>query len=95
MLYDNREDAKKEAESIFNELPLFKKDITCSKCTFGYITVRCERITLSHYKEIPYQQFRFVPPREISFHVMKRECPQCGFSWNERPLDSEGNNNND
>lgn len=88
------EEGKEAARPKYMRIPLFTKDSICKKCHFKYITVKYDRDSFGFYiSEYARARSPEMPrPTAINFDVIKRTCPQCGFSWNERPLDSESNN---
>ncbi|AOZ63611.1 hypothetical protein SEA_WEASELS2_21 [Rhodococcus phage Weasels2] len=93
----NYEEGLEKARLNYMKTTLFTKDSICRKCHFKYITVRYDRDSFGYYvSEFSRAMCPEMPrPTPINFDVIRRTCPQCGFSWNERPLDSESNNNND
>ena len=57
-------------------MKLYKKETKCIKC--GH------KFAFDTWKDI------ILPTMKIHFDTISRKCCNCGYTWNEKPLDFKG-----
>ena len=76
------------------DMKTYDKAGTCIKCGYGGIEdVHCDEVV--HDLKLPYAKLyrsfnQGKDLEDIPEHIA-RTCKNCGYSWNEKPLDEEGN----
>lgn len=64
-------------------LPLYDSTAICKKCG-------CTTVSTQHYdaEDGASRRIKLMPVDRETREHLRRQCTRCGFSWNERPLDS-------